>query len=421
MTDPGPTSEIRKFAPFYAIANAGAYVAFVPLLTLLLPIKAEFIAPDNKLLLLSTVLFWGAIMASLANIAAGWVSDHIFKARRNRLSQISISLPLVILSYYLFWTAESWSNLITAILIFQLSFNFLFSPLAALLADHIPHHAKGRMSALLNLGMPIGTASIALLTLPFFASEESRLITIVLIITLFTLPLLLFARSPVLIDPALIKMSADTPNSTRDSQTSMMHNLTWAWIARLTVQFSGAVMFSFILYYLQDVAQYADKFPEEKTDQGVGKLSLIATPLSIMAGLFAGYFSDKYRLRQPFLIFAALSISISIFCMTAWPSWPVILPTYVIFVAALTTFLTIDAALVSQILSDSPARAKILGFMNLTNTIPAILTPGLAIVMSYSDLNSDILTMLFQMASFLALVGAFAATRLRTVNWVMNT
>ena len=74
------TSPVRPrglgFLAIYALAWGGGVIAYVPLLTLILPIKVEAIAPDDKVALLSLATLIGAVVASGINIAAGIVSDR---------------------------------------------------------------------------------------------------------------------------------------------------------------------------------------------------------------------------------------------------------------------------------------------------------------------------------------------------------
>lgn len=406
----GGFSSIAGWAGFtacYGVANAGAFVAFMPLLILLLPLKAAAIDPANKFLLLSIVLLCGAVTASIANIAAGWVSDRIFSRRHSRIGQIQYSLLAVVSSYYLFWRADSWLGLIIAILAFQCSFNFLFSPLSALLADHVPDHQKGRTAAILNLGTPIGSLSVAFLTLSLFTSEASRLLAIALILSSSILILVAFIRR----GPPLQQIAPQSSAAPLGS-TSLPKDLVWAWLARFSVQFSGAVIIGYIFYYLQDIIGYATLFAPQKVDQGVGLLNLAATPIAVAAGLLAGSYSDHIGRRRPFLIAAAALIASAIMAMALWPIWPVAFLAYISFVTGSTCYLTIDAALVTQILSGSPVRAKIMGYMNLTNTIPAILTPTVAILLSGAGLEKELLIGLLTTAAIFALFGSLAASRI---------
>ena len=399
-----------RFLALYASANIGAHLAFVPLLSLLLPLKAETIAADSKLWLLSITLLAGAVVASVSNILAGAISDRIFENSQSRSVQILLGLIAVLLSYLAFAYADDAASLIAAILLFQFSFNFLFSPLGALLTDRVRDGLKGRAAALLNLGMPVATLSIALLSIPVLSAETVRLALIAGTVTLVILPLVWATRKPA--EPVVAQTAS---RSTPSSRTAVRKDFIWAWSARLLVQFSGAVMFGYLLYFLQDVAQYTRLFPNERVDQGLGKLTLAATPLTVIIGILAGTISDRSGLRRPFLIVAPIGIATAILLMSVYPSWPVIFICYMAFVCGLTIFLTTDAALVAQLLSGDRARARKLGIMNLTNTIPAIVAPATALLLSGAGPDNDALIRLLQIAAVLAILAAFAASRIRTI------
>src|SRR3546814_5483720 len=73
-----------RFLALYALANAGGVAAFLPLLTLLLPLKVQAVAGDERLLTLTLCALAGAVTASISNIAFGTLSDRSFARTRNR-------------------------------------------------------------------------------------------------------------------------------------------------------------------------------------------------------------------------------------------------------------------------------------------------------------------------------------------------
>ncbi len=410
------------FAASYAAANAGATIAFVPLLMLILPLKVQQISPDNKLQLLSLVLLFGAITASLTGIAAGWVSDRIFARSGQRTGQIAAALGAVLASLSLFAQANTPATLIAAIVLFQVTLNMLYSPIGALLADKVPHEAKGRMAAFLGLGMPMGTLMIAALTLPFFTTEAERLIAVGIVIIMLVCPILVTARQQP--NLAAEQSPADIPAASPASSTASSpdlakaakRDLIWAWTGRFCVQISGAVIFGYILYFLQDVLARSETSSALPADAALGQMSLAATPAAILAGLSAGYVSDKLRARKTILLGAAGLVAASLWAMVIWPSSWTIFAAYVVFSAALTTYLTMDNAIVTQLLARSEARARTLGVMNLTNTLPAILTPAIALALNSVSLTRSELIPLMQFAGTLAVIGLLAAQRIRTID-----
>ncbi len=403
-------ANLGRFVTAYAAAYAGATIAFIPLLVLILPLKAQEIAQDEKLALLSFVLLAGAVTASLANIAAGWISDKLFAQRNSRIPQITAGLCAILVSYAAIAYASSWATLICAVVLFQLSMNVLFSPLGALIADKVPFEAKGRTAALVNMALPIGTFTVAILTQPYFDSNEQRLVAITIAVIILIAPVLILAKS----QPNLAQELLDD-TTTSNSEDLPSHDLIWAWIARLCIQVSGAVMFSYLIYYLQDVVHYSGQFPDSSAEQGLGFMAFAAAPTAIFTTLLIGHFSDQLRARKAFLTGASITVGIALASMVLWPVWNVVLAAYIVFTAGLTVFLTIDIAIVTQLLARSNNRARTLGIMNLTNTLPSIIAPTLALVLSTSTLAQSALIPLFQVSVILVVIAGFAASRIRSI------
>lgn len=407
-------SKLGLFIAGYAAANAGATIAFVPLLVLILPLKSAQIAGEDKLLLLSVCLLAGALTASLSNITAGWVSDRQFAQKESRIAQITISLCALLVSYYVFAKAGTWSSLVLAIVFFQISLNFLYSPLGALIADKIPHEAKGRTAALLNMGLPIGTFAIAVLTQSLFETNEQRLIAIAVIVAVLIAPLLFLAAKQPNLPHSQPELEVETIND-KMRQNVQLYDIICAWIARFCIQMSGAVIFGYFFYYLQDVVDFSNDFTELTAEQAMGTMAAIAAPAAILAAGFAGCFSDRLRLRKVFLLGAASAVVVALASMLLWPVWGVVFAAYIVFIAGFTAFLAVDTAIVTQLLTGSGSRARTLGIMNLTNTLPSVLAPGLAIMMSSNELSQSVLTPLMQICSVLAGVAIISVSRIRSI------
>ena len=59
-----------------ALANAGGVIAYLPLLTLLLPLKVEGLSGEARIGVFTATVFAGAIAASISNVLFGWLSDR---------------------------------------------------------------------------------------------------------------------------------------------------------------------------------------------------------------------------------------------------------------------------------------------------------------------------------------------------------
>src|SRR3546814_11070293 len=73
-----------RFLALYALANAGGVAAFLPLLTLLLPLKVQAAAGDERLVTLTLRALAGAVTARISNLVFGTLSDRRFERPCNR-------------------------------------------------------------------------------------------------------------------------------------------------------------------------------------------------------------------------------------------------------------------------------------------------------------------------------------------------
>ena len=77
MTDRVLRVSGRGFLPLYALAWAGAAIAYTPFLTILLPVRIEMIAGPASVHWLAVTTFIGAIAASIAqNASDSAASQH---------------------------------------------------------------------------------------------------------------------------------------------------------------------------------------------------------------------------------------------------------------------------------------------------------------------------------------------------------
>lgn len=397
----------RRFGPFYILANFGAHVAFMPLLVLLLPRRVDAISPEQPIVLLSQLLLVGGLTASAANIVAGDFSDRWLARFGNRRGPIAIGLVLLLGAYAFFADAQTPAALFSAVILFQISLNIMFAPLGALLADHIPDARKGWIAGWLNMGLPLSGLVITALgefgdtdaTWPFGA--------VALVIGLSVLPLVLAWPRGM----ALITKSAE---AVRDAALSR-RDFAFAWIARLSIQSGAAVILSYLYLYVDTVGRSAQGFGAGTASSGVAALSLIATIVSLAAGILAGRWSDHRGSRKAPLILSALAVAAA-FAMLAWGGdWRLILLAYALFTTALTAFLSVDSALVAQLVSGHPRRATFLGLMNLTNTLPAIIAPSIALFLASMNLGGETLRFLLAIAAGGAVVSALSVSAIRTV------
>lgn len=370
---------LRRFLWLYPLANAGAYVAFLPLLSVAVPLRAEAIAGPGKIALLSQTLLAGVVVATIANIVAGMLSDWSRARFGTRLPWLWIGLVGCWLSYALIARTTGIGGLVAGVILFQLALNTLFAPLAALFADKVPDRLKGRFSALTNLALPAGSLGSALISLPAFAGDGARMLALGGLTALLVLPLLLFWPAGL----ADIAEPAPPPTSTGEATPGKATPGRWSafrslWLAKFLVQLSGTVMTNYFLFYLRGGAHDAPA-AGAGVPFGFARIMLLATIVSAVTAIAAGRWSDRTGRRRPFLLAGIAMMAAGLLLLILRHEWIAAATGYTAFAAGLGTFLTIDVALVTQILPSEHHRGRDLGLMNGANTLPAMIGPLLAL------------------------------------------
>lgn len=409
-----PVRPVRaRFIAGYTVAQIGAFISFMPLLQVLLPLKAAALDPVDKTILLSQVMFCGALVASLANLLAGAVSDRTASRFGRRRPWLLAGAAGTALSYGAIWTADSKASLILALIGFQIAFNLMYAALTALLPDQVPDAQKGRVAAFLSLGNPIGTVVGAVVIGGLILSPGTRYLALAAAPLLMVAPFALWLRDP--------PLAADSrpPWNLRAFLGGLWVNprahpdFAYAWLGRFLVLVAISLVQCYMLYYLQDTVGYERLFPGHTAESGLAVLTAVSTAANVGGALLGGVLSDRLRRRRLFAGGAAVLIAGAIATFALAPSWPIVLAAYVVYGCGSGCYYAVDIALVAQVLPSTRDVGKDLGVINLANTLPQALAPLLALG-ALGGAPTDYRT-LFLIAAGLAAAGALAVAPIKGV------
>jgi MFS family permease len=357
-----------RFLPLYALAWAGTTIAYMPFLTILLPVRIESLAaaPASSGMALSwlaAVTFAGAMAASVGNILFGWASDLFFGRRAWIIAGLILSSPLLVMTQW----ADSLGALVLVIIGWQLAINMMIGPLSAWAGDCVPDAQKGRLGGLLAFAPAAGALVGALVTLPGLADPPVRLAIVALLTIGCIAPLLLFgAAGPPLPAPA------SQPAPAADLRGDGM--LTRMWLARLLVQISEATLFAFLYFWLRSLDP---SLGDASTAWVFGSALVVAAPLTLVVGAWA----DRHgRALLPLRAGAGVAaIALLVMGSTATPA--VAIAGYAVFSLACNGFLALHSAQTLRVLPRRDRRGRDLGLFNLTNTLPSLIMPGLTLAL----------------------------------------
>lgn len=352
----------------YALAWAGGAVAYTPLLTILLPGRVAALAGSEAGIgWLAQIALVGALAASAGSILFGFLSD----LTRNRRGWIAAGLVLSSVLLPLIGQARTLNGVIFAIVGWQLALNMMLAPLAAWAGDQVPDRRKGMLGGFMAFAPAVGAFSGVIVTQPGLAQEGQRLGLVALMVVVCVLPILLFAPRRMVFQPShepAPALSSPAPEQQLRQRSIILR----MWTARLAVQIAEATLFAYLLFWLRSLDPAVG---ENQTARLFSAIMLISAPLALAAGRW----SDKAdRPMVPLAISSCFSAA-GLLGMALAGDLTTATAAYGLFGLASAVFLALHSSQTLRILLRPERRGRDLGLFNLTNTVPSLIMPWLAI------------------------------------------
>ena len=409
-----PASAVgARFVAAFALAQVGAYLSFVPLLQILVPLKAAALDPAHKTVLLSEAAFWGAITASLSNLFAGALSDRTTSRFGRRRPWLVGGLFGTVFAYWLIFQAGNGFALLLGVVVFQLTFNGLFAALAALIPDQVPDAQKGEVAAFASLGFPVGSVLGAYLIGRMIQSEPARFLALGLVVSAAVAPLLLNLRDPP------VDGRAAPPRRWQETLGSFWvdprahPDFAFAWSGRFLVVLANSLVQAYVLFYLQDAVHYSRLFPGREAEAGLAILTAVACATNVAAALLSGFLSDRIGRRKPFVLLGSLMLAGCMAILALVPHWGAVVAAYLLYGLGMGCYYAADLALITQVLPRARDAGKDLGIVNLSNTLPQAVAPMAAVGLlggPHADYRA-----LFLAAAAVAAIGGLLVLPIRKV------
>ena len=404
--EPDPPAVSVGFVVAYPAAQIGAFIGFIPLLTLLLPLKAAAIAPAGKAELLALVALWGAVTAGLANVFAGVLSDRARRGAGGRWRWMATGLVTTVASYGLIALAKTPWALLMAVVALQISLNLMLNPLAAVLPDDVPDRQKGVVSGFAGLAYPVASLFGALVIGIVLSTEPARLWAVVGAMLMLVLPFILFTRQR--------RATSLVPPSPAWSWVALKdHDFRMAFLSRLLVQTAVAMNVLYLLFFLQRETGIASVLPDQRPEAVVGWILAASTAAAILSGLWAGVASDRSGRRRELIFAGGLCLAAGALLMALRPHWPAPALAQIVFGIGVGIYGVVDTALIAQVLPSRGNAGRDLGLMNVATTAAQVLAPLLAL--GALQLVGHDLRLLFALSGIIAIGGAATILTIKRV------
>lgn len=400
--DPGP-----GFVATYALAQVGAYIAFIPLLTLLLPLKAAAIAPSAPGQLLSQVALWGSITACLAGVIAGILGDRTRSWPGARSTWMTAGLIATALSYFLIHFSDTSGELLAGIVTLQIGLNFMLNPLAATLAERVPEHRRGFVAGFAGLAFPLASLCGAVVIGLWLTEAAPRMLIIMLVSIALVMPFIAWnAKHPLPTSPSRLS-SPISLNAFLD------RDFVATFASRLLVQTAVALNVLYLLFLVTQQGEQRGAGTMGRPETVVSGLLALSTILSVLAGLVAGHLSDKLRRRKIVVFAGAVLIATGALVLGSFPSWPGPVVAQTLFGIGIGVYGATELALAASVLPAAERTGSDLGLLNAANSGAQIFAPAIGLIVLESGARIPVV---YLSGSVLAILGAGVIMGVRRVH-----
>ncbi|MEU0430676.1 MFS transporter [Streptomyces sp. NPDC006290] len=402
----------RRFVGGIALVSLGMWTALYTPVQVLLAQQLETIDPHNKASALGLVTGLGAVTALVATPLAGALSDRTtsrFGRRRPWLvgGALGAALGLLILAPQTTVTgvALGWC-------LVQLSLSAMLAGLASEVPDHVPVAQRAVVSAWVGATQPLAVVLGTVLATVVVSGPHGGYPLVAAVVVLFAVPFVSSVK-----DARLPRSAVPAVNWSRFLAGFWIsprrhRDFALAWLTRLLVQLGNATGTLYLLYFLRDEVRYEQRFPGHKAEQGLLTLVALYSVGIVLTAFIGGVVSDRLGRRKSLVTASGVVIALGSGLLAIWPTWPAALMAASLMGIGYGVYVSVDQALITQVLPTAGDRGRDLGVINIANSLPHVLAPAIAAVL-VTHLGGY--RALFAFASVLTLLGAVLVQRIRSV------
>jgi MFS family permease len=403
-----PGFVFRGFLFRYGLAYSLLWVALLTPVIVTLALKIEAISGSRTAHDLSLVLGAGALCAMFGNPVFGALSDRTASRFGRRRPWLVGGTLVGLAALIAIGASPSITIILIAWCIAQLAFNAVLAAFVAVLPDQVPIEQRGTVSGVLGVCMPIGQIAGTYLV-QLFAHDIGKAVIVPGLIG--TAGVLMFAFT--IHDPYV-------PASPRPPRANFLArflidprrdpDFAWAWISRVFFVIGTSALSTYqALYLIEHLHADTATMPRLMFES-----TIVGSGMFVLASAVGGKLSDRLRRRKAFVCVGA-----AVYGMGLWLI--AVADTYAAFLIGIATtgighglYVGVDLALFTDLLPHQKRdAAKDLGLVNVTNTLPQILTPAIGpLILTSSHAGY---TALFMICASLCFLGSLTILRVRRV------
>ncbi|NUP73690.1 MAG: MFS transporter [Sinomonas sp.] len=393
------------------LVNVGINAAFFGPIQVLIAQQAQAFDPGQKEAILALVTGAGAAVALVANPLFGAFSDRTWSRFGRRRPWVLIGALLAAVALVALAGAPSVAVATVLWCFVQLGANGAYAAITAAIPDRAPVEQRGTVGGLASMGVTVGILLGAVIGAVVAGNFALGYVVCAAALILGVLLYLTKGADDPLPRAAIERFSLGRFLASFWVSPVLYPDFAWAWFTRFLVNLGNHMVILYLLFFLTDAVHL-------KETQGIEPATgfLILTGLyavfTIITSVIGGKVSDRMGKRKPLVIASSVVIAVASLTIGFFPVWPGAIAGACILGAGYGTYLAVDLALNTQVLPQAVDRGKDLGVINIANSLPQVLAPGIAypFVVFWGGYVA-----LYIAAAVIGLLGAVFVTRIRSV------
>jgi len=394
-----------------ALANLGLFMAYFGALAVLLPNQVQAVAgPAHKVIAFGWVTGVGALWAVIANPVAGALSDRTAGRFGRRRPWIVGGALVSGAALFLLAQQRSIPGITIAWSLGQIGLNAMQAGIVAAVPDRVPVAQRGAVCGWFGAPQVVGVVIAVALVTKVVTGNTGYVLLGATTVGL-ALPFALFTRSAPL-PPGQRPFSWQGFVRSFWLSPVSYPDFGWAWLTRFFIVLGNSIAVLYLLYFLRDKIHYSRLFPGQTAEDGLVILLAIYTVVVVITAVLGGIVSDRTGRRKWLVVLSGLVMAIPAVLLAAWPTWPMTVASAATLGVGFGIYLSIDQALVTQVLPAANGRAKDLGIISVASSGAQALAPVIAapVVAHFGGYRA-----LYLCVAVIVIFGSASVSRVRSV------
>ncbi len=398
------------FIAAYAAAYFATSLVFIAPLLVTLALKVNsLVGAEEAATSLSLVAGVGSLVAIVSNPFFGRLSDRTTSRLGMRRPWLLIGITGGTFAILLVALAPTVSLVLVGWCLAQLFFNAVLAVLVAVLPDQVPVEQRGTVAGVLGVCLPTASVGGTYLVKVFTGNELAMFLAPCAIGAFF---IVLFALR---LDDRRLAAEDRPPWSlaqlagTYYVSPRAHPDFAWAFASRFLFLLAYAFLVTYQPFYLLEHLGSA----EDEVPRQIFLGTLTQAVMVVAASVVGGHLSDRTGRRKLFVASAAVVYGVALLMIAVAGDFGGFLAGMALGGLGFGLYLSVDLALVADVLPGTDSTAKDLGVLNIAGALPFSLAPAMAPLVL--GIGTGSYQVLYAVAGACALVGAAAILPVRRV------